>query len=286
MVIRLSKSCIGPEEKKLVSEVLTKEFLGMGIYTKKFEDELKLFFENKTEVVTCSSGTAALQIALQTIGANSSSEVIVPTLTYVASVQAITATGATPVFCDVDEEGQISLEDFENKITDNTIAVMPVHFASFTCDLYALYKIAKKYNVRVIEDAAHAFGSFYKNKKVGTFGDTTCFSFDGIKNITCGEGGCIVSTKLDEIQIMQDIRLLGVSKDGEKRIVNDRSLDFDVSQQGWRYHMSNINAAIGLVQLSRFDEFSQKRRQIKTFYDEGLSGNKKVWPLLKKEIDQ
>mgnify|MGYP001319320801 CR=1 FL=1 len=285
MVIRVSKSCIGSDEQELVSKVLTEEFLGMGTYTKQFEDELELFFENKTKVVSCSSGTAALQIALQAIGANSKSEVIVPTLTYVASIQAITATGATPIFCDVDEEGQISLEDLENKITDKTIAVMPVHFASFTCDLDSLHSIAKSRGIRVVEDAAHAFGSFYKKQKVGTFGDVICFSFDGIKNITCGEGGCVVSKNLDEIEIMRDIRLLAVCKDSDRRVVNERSTDFDVLHQGWRYHLSNINAAIGIVQLSRFDELSKKRKYVKEIYDQGLEGNKKIAPLLRKGIE-
>ena len=128
----------------------------------------------------------------------------------------------------------------------------------------------------MIEDAAHAFGTLYDEKKVGSFGDIACFSFDGIKNITSGEGGCVVTNDNNVIKKIKDSRLLGVEKDTEKRFSGERSWDFDVSKQGWRYHMSNIMAAIGIVQLERFNELSEKRRKLAIRYDELLKDSSKV----------
>ena len=132
---------------------------------------------------------------------------------------------------------------------------MPVHFASFIGEIESIYAIARKYKLRVIEDAAHAFGNFYKSKIYGLDGDIICFSFDGIKNITCGEGGAIVSKDREVIEKIRNLRLLGIQKDSALRVKNQRSWDFDVKDQGWRYHMSDIFAAIGRVQLSRIEEF-------------------------------
>lgn len=140
---------------------------------------------------------------------------------------------------------------------------MPVHYASNPVDLDGVYAFAEKHGLRVIEDAAHAFGCLYKGRKIGSFGDVACFSFDGIKNITCGEGGCIVTSDQAVAEAARDGRLLSVEKDTEKRFSGQRSWEFDVERQGWRYHMSNVMAAIGRVQLTRLDgEFAPKRREL------------------------
>lgn len=150
---------------------------------------------------------------------------------------------------------------------------MPVHYAGNVGNLDEIYKFAKKFNIRVIEDAAHAFGSIFKNKLIGSQGDIVCFSFDGIKNITSGEGGCIVTKDTKVIKSVQDIRLLGIVDDSNKRYKNSRTLTPTVNQQGWRYHMSNIMAAIGLIQLKRFKNFSKKRKSLAEFYGEKLREN-------------
>ena len=147
---------------------------------------------------------------------------------------------------------------------------MPVHYASSSKGMDRIYKLAKEYNLRVIEDAAQAFGSRRDGDLVGTRGDIVCFSFDGIKNITSGEGGAILSNDKEFIQKVQDGRLLGVEKDTDKRYTGQRSWDFDVNHQGFRYHMSNIMAAIGIVQLSRIDEFREKRQSIVKIYIQEL----------------
>lgn len=253
-MIKLSKSCLSPLEKQAVMRVLDNEFLGMGKEVQLFEQELKQYFGGKAEVVCVNSGTAALHLACQAIGLKAGHEVLVPTLTYVASFQAISATGAMPIACDVMEaNGLIDLNDASNRITERTKAIMPVHYAGNMGDLDSIYKFAKKHKLRVIEDAAHGFGSKYKDNLIGSIGDIICFSFDGIKNITSGEGGAIVTKDPEVLKKVKDARLLGILNDTSKRYQGGRSWDCEVSAQGWRYHMSDIMAAIGRVQLQRFE---------------------------------
>ena len=274
-LIRLSKSCLSDAEKQAVMDVLNREFLGMGTDVQKFEEVLAQFFERP--VVCVSTGTAALHLALQSIGIGLGDEVLVQSLTYVASFQAISATGAKPIACDVDPETFcLDWKDAENRLTPNTKAVMPVHYSGGVGALDEIYAFAKKYDLRVIEDAAHAFGTEYQDKRVGSFGDIACFSFDGIKNITSGEGGCIVTDDQEVLEKVLDARLLGVERDTEKRYLGQRSWDFDVTRQGWRYHMSNVMAAIGIVQLSRFISAADKRITIVKHYIKRLSDSSKI----------
>jgi len=259
--IRLSKSSIGKEEIEAVSEVLKKEFLGMGEEVQLFEREIKNFLGTKKEVVCVNTGTAALHLAVHCLGIGKGDEVLVPTITYVASFQAISATGATPVPCDVREDTLfIDLKDAEKRITKNTKAIMPVHYASDSQFMQEVYDFAKAYNLRVIEDAAHAFGCLRNGKYIGVEGDVICFSFDGIKNITSGEGGAVLSDDVEFIQKVKDARLLGVERDTEKRYQGLRSWEFDVKIQGFRYHMGNIMAAIGRVQLKKIPYIRKKRQ--------------------------
>ena len=244
-LIRLSKSCIGKSEKEAVNNVLDREYLGMGEDVKEFERLLHEFFGRPA--VCVSSGTAALHLALQASGLARGDQVLVPSLTYVATFQAISASGAQPISCEINEKDcLLDYRLLEKNISSKTKAIMPVHYAGDPGKLDQLYKVAKRHNLLVIEDAAHAFGSNFQDKRIGSFGDIACFSFDGIKNITSGEGGCIVSDDLRFIDKVKDLRLLGVINDSEKRFKGERSWDFDSIHQGWRYHMSNIMAAIGI----------------------------------------
>ena len=271
-MIRLSKSSLNEKEKQSVMGVLDREYLGMGVEVQKFEKNLSVFFNRPALCVV--NGTAALHLALQACGIGSGDEVLVQSLTYIASFQAISATGAKPIACDiVPETITLDLNDAEKRLTSKTKAIMPVHYSGGVGQLNKIYDFAKEHNLRIIEDAAHAFGSSYKGKRVGSFGDIACFSFDGIKNITSGEGGCIVTEDEFILQKVRDARLLGVEKDTEKRYSESRSWDFDVTEQGWRYHMSNIMAAIGIVQLDRFQEIQEKRRNLATHYTYCLKDN-------------
>lgn len=274
-MIRLSKSCLGEEEKKAVCNVLDREFLGMGDSVLEFERLLSNYFNRP--VVCVSTGTAALQLAIQALGIKKGDEILVPTMTYVASFQAISANGAKPVPCDINPESLlIDLSDAEKKVSSNTKAIMPVNYAGDPSDLTEVYNFAKKFNLRVIQDSAHAFGSKFNDKLVGSFGDISCFSFDGIKNITSGEGGCVVTDDIEVINNIKDSRLLGVVNDTVKRYSGNRSWIFDVKSQGWRYHMSNIMAAIGIEQFKKMEFFSKKRKHLAKYYDKLLISREEV----------
>ena len=277
-LIRLSKSCIGNAEKQAVLGVLDREFLGMGAEVKEFEERLSEFFGRP--VVCVANGTAALHLALQAADIGKDDEVLVQSLTYVASFQAISAVGATPVACDVNEDSfTLDLKDAEKRITPNTKAVMPIHYGGGVGNLDEIYAFAIKHSLRVIEDAAHAFGTKYHGNRVGGFGDIACFSFDGIKNITSGEGGCVVAKDIEVLERVQDLRLLGVEKDTAMRYSNHRSWEFDVSEQGWRLHMSNIMAAIGIEQLKNFPKIEKKRKLLASYYDDLLKGHEVIQTL-------
>ena len=283
-LIRLSKSVITELEKKAVLDVLDNGYLGMGSKVKLFEENLSLFLNRPVACV--SSGTSALHLALQACEIGKGDEVLVQSLTYVASFQAISATGATPVPCDIElDTFSLSVEDMKKRITSETKAIMPMHYGGALGRYEEIYKFAEENNLRVIEDAAHAFGTRRNNKVVGSFGDIVCFSFDGIKNITCGEGGCVVSNDLEVLNKVKDARLLGVEKDTEHRFKDKRSWDFQVNNQGWRYHMSDIMAAIGISQLSKFDHFAYKRRYLAKFYDSYFK-SKKSFSILPRDYDQ
>ncbi len=275
--VRLSKSSISDLEKKAVMKVLDKEYLGMGEEVQLFEKKIKEFLHTDMDVVCVNTGTSALHLSLNALGIGSGDEVLVPSLTYVASFQAISATGAKPVACEINPETLfIDSNDAKSKITKNTKAIMPVHYASNSKGMDKIYKLAKEYNLRVLEDAAQAFGSTRDEDLIGTRGDILCFSFDGIKNITSGEGGAILSNDKEFIQKVQDGRLLGVEKDTDKRYTGQRSWDFDVKHQGFRYHMSNIMAAIGIVQVDRLEEFRNKRQSIAKRYIKELTDIKEI----------
>ena len=268
-LIKLSKAAIDQYEINAVNKVLKNEYLGMGEQVKKFENLLSNYFNS---YVTCvSSGTSAIQLALQAHGIKKKDEVIVPSVTYVATFQAISATGAIPIACDVTSDKMlINTEDLEKRISTKTKAIIPVHYAGDPCDLKKLRKISKKYNLALIEDSAHAFGSKYEGKMLGSHKGTSCFSFDGIKNITSGEGGCVVTSYKKVDEYIKNSRNLGVIKDYEYRYNHKRKWDFDVKYQGWRYHMSDIMAAIGIEQFKKKEKFFSKRKKLALNYNKLL----------------
>lgn len=290
--MRLSRSIVGPAEAEAVRRILCENgYLGMGSETQAFEQDLAHFLGvSENQIISVNSGTAALHLAVQALFhevepvENGKPEVLVPSLTFVASFQAVSAAGGVPIACDVRaDSATIDLEDAAKRLTPRTRAIMPVHYASNPFNLDGVYAFAKEHHLRVVEDAAHAFGCTYKGKKIGSFGDVICFSFDGIKNITCGEGGCIVTSDQNVATLCRDARLLGVKKDTEQRFSGNRSWDFDVDQPGFRYHLSNIMAAIGRVQLTRLEsEFAPARQDRAAQYREHLRGFSGV-RLLKEE---
>ncbi|MDD4910431.1 MAG: DegT/DnrJ/EryC1/StrS aminotransferase family protein [Candidatus Omnitrophica bacterium] len=271
-LIPISRPSIGREEINEVEKVFVSRWLGLGAWTLRFEEELKRFL-GADNAIAVNTGTTALHLALDSIGINKGDEVIVPSLTFAASAQAIIAAGARPVFCDIEEDTfNMDVGDMQRRISARTRAVMPVHYGGLACDMDRILEISREKGIRVVEDAAHAFGSSYKGKKIGSFGDVTCFSFDPIKNITCGEGGAVVTVDKELMQVMYKKRILGIDKDTWSRYKHKREWFYNVTTSGYRYHMSNINAAIGLVQLRKIEGFIDRKKQIVQRYDNEFRG--------------
>jgi dTDP-4-amino-4,6-dideoxygalactose transaminase len=266
-VIRVAMAITGEEELAAVRAALSRGYYGLAEKVLEFESILESYLGDGN-VVAVNTGTSALHIALDSIGVGPGDEVIVPSLTFVACFQAISATGAKPVPCDIHPDTLLmDVDDVKRKINEKTKALMPVHYAGNPCDMDTIHEIAKQNNIRVIEDAAHAFGSYYKGRKIGGFGDITCFSFDSIKNITCGEGGAVVCREESLADLMKQKRLLGIDRKSHTASWRDRKWHFDVKTQGYRYHMSNINAAIGIEQFKKLEDFIRRRQDICRKYD-------------------
>ncbi len=271
-MIKSSRGCCGEEELLEVKEAFEYGYFGLAYKTNEFEQEIAKYFDTDRFVISTSTGTNALHLALDTIGISEGDEVILPSFTFVATAQAVAMCGGKPVFCEVDPINLlIDIDDVKNRITDRTKAIIPVHYAGRPCDMDALMKIKQETGIRIVEDAAHAFGTSYKGKMIGSFGDITCFSFDSIKVITCGEGGAIVTDDETFDDLAKKKRLLGI--DRKTMHVKDwkkRSWNYDVTTLGYRYHMSNINAAIGLAQIKKADRFIERRRELCHLYDTEL----------------
>ncbi|MBN1362685.1 MAG: DegT/DnrJ/EryC1/StrS family aminotransferase [Sedimentisphaerales bacterium] len=271
MTIPVQRPCLGDEELAAVRQVFESRWLGMGAFTQTFEERLKSFLGVR-HVVAVNSGTSALHIALRTLDLRAGDEVLVPTLTFVGTTQAVLMAGARPVFCDVEESTfNLDVEDAARRITPRAKVVLPVHYGGTACRMDEIGRLAARENLRVVEDAAHAFGSSYQGRKIGTLSDITCFSFDPIKNITCGEGGAVVTNDPELARRAVSQRMLGISKDAWSRQDASSSWSYDVVGAGYRYHLSNINAAIGTEQLKRFDVFKQRKQEIAQRYDDAFA---------------
>ena len=265
-MIPVSQPSIGEEELQSIREVFESHWLGMGEATRQFEEAVAHFLgdASQTQVIAVNSGTSALYVALDVIGVGPGDEVIVPSLTFAATLQVITALHATPVFCDVDEDTlTMDVDDVAQCITSKTRVLLPVHYRGVPCDMEKLQALARRHHLRIVEDAAHAFGSSYQGRRIGSFGDLTCFSFDPIKNITCGEGGAVTTRDSQLAEKLRQMRLLGiVQEETAPGFVSPR-----ITQQGYRCHLSNINAAIGLVQMKKFENMNQRKWEIAERYD-------------------
>ncbi|MHC4264950.1 MAG: DegT/DnrJ/EryC1/StrS family aminotransferase [Planctomycetota bacterium] len=262
---------VGPEELEAIRKVFQSRWLGMGAVTEDFEKRIKKFLGVKN-LIAVNSGTSALHIALDALGVGHGDDVVVPTFTFTATVQAILMTGAKPVFCDICQDTlNIDVDDLEKRLTPSTKVIMPVHFGGSPCDMDKLMSLTNKTNIKIVEDAAHAFGSTYKGHSIGTLGDITCFSFDPIKNITCGEGGAIATNNDDIAKKIRLKRMLGIDKDSWSRQKEKNSWYYNVITTGYRYHMSNINAAIGIEQMKRLNVFKKRKQAIVKKYDEAFA---------------
>ena len=253
--------------------------------TQAFEEALRTTL-SVPHVVAVSSGTAALHLALEGLELPPDSGVLVPSLTFVATVQAILAARLRPIFCEVVPHTlQLDVDDCRARVAAASAAglsvrvVMPVHFAGGCCDVSMLRQFAAEAGLEIVEDAAHAFGSESDGQALGTLGIAGCFSFDPIKNITCGEGGAIATPSAALAARLRVARTLGISSDGWTRHTGEANWAYRVDTQGWRCHLPDLNAAIGLVQLSRLSQFRARRQAIVARYDKVLGGLDALTPV-------
>lgn len=274
-MIPSSRPYLDSKETDAVARVLKSGWLGSGPKTQQFEAALKEMIGAKN-VLAVNTGTSALHLALLGFSIDPRDEVIVPSLTFCATIQAIIAVGAIPVFVEIDPNTLcIDVTDIRKNISKNSKAILPVHYGGQPCEMDEIMAISDEFNLIVVEDAAHAFGSFYKGKPIGTIGHVTCFSFDPIKNITCGEGGAVALEDDTVAEKIRKMRVLGMDKDGYLRY-KIAGLGYEVISEGYRYHMSDINAAIGLEQLLKFKEIAKRRKVIWELYSNSLKDVKNI----------
>ncbi|MCI3986883.1 DegT/DnrJ/EryC1/StrS family aminotransferase [Bacillus vallismortis] len=249
-----------------VAETIKSGWISKGPKVIEFEKKLGDYL-GAEHVISCNSGTAALHMALLALGVGEGDEVIVPSFTFCSSVNVILHVGATPVFADICEDDLcIDPEDVRQKLSPRTKAVIAVHFAGYPANLDELSSICKENGLYLIEDAAHALGTRYKGKMIGTHGDAVCFSFYATKNITTGEGGALI---LKDEEAAERARLYGwhgITKNAWNRYGEKGSWRYDVLLPGFKYNMTDIQAALGLIQLKRAAEIQEKRTRIANYY--------------------
>ena len=271
--IPVFKPLIEQEEIGASIEALEMGWLGMGNYVGEFETALKRFLEApQRHVAAVSTGHAALHLGLLAAGVGPGDEVITPSFNNVADFQAILATGAEPVFCDIEDDSLcIDLEKAEELVGEKTKAIIVMDYGCVLCDHIRVAKFVEEHGVRVVHDAAHAFGSRYDGEMVGSFSDICAFSFDPVKTLTCIDGGALVVRAHQELEQVQEMRLIGMGQASSVMYRNRRAWTYDVRKIGFRYHLANLHAAIGLAQLRKIDEISESRRAACKYYNENLS---------------
>ena len=270
--IPVFKPLIEGDELAAAQRALELGWLGMGEYVGQFETALKTYLKAADRhVAAVSTGHAALHIAMMLANVGPGDEVITPAFNNIADFQAILAVGGKPVFCDIhDETLCIDLEKAEQLITPRTKAIIVMDYDCMLCDHDRVAELSAKHGIRVIHDAAHAFGSAYKGRAIGSFSDICVFSFDPVKTITCIDGGALIVREKSELDAIHEMRLIGMGQPASVMYQNKRAWTYDVSRLGFRYHMANMHAAIGLAQLPKMDRISNHRRNVCRKYNELL----------------
>lgn len=269
-MIPIFRPSMGDEEIEAVAEVLKSGWIGLGPKTKEFESKFSDYIGVKY-AVGLNSCTAALHLALNVLGINSG-EVITTPITFVSTAHAILYNSATPVFADIQEDTlNIDPHDIEKKITPKTKAIIPVHYGGHPCDMDEISAIASEHNLYVIEDAAHACGAEYKGEKAGALGNLGCFSFHAVKNLATGDGGMLTVNEESVYRKLLKIRWLGISQDTFQRNVKGYGWYYEVEHLGFKEHMNDITAAIGLVQLKKLEKGNARREEIANRYNEEFS---------------
>lgn len=268
MKIPITKTYFGAEEEAAIVQPLRDGWVVQGKYVKEFEDK----FVNYTGVnhaAATTSCTTALHISVAALGLKSGDEVIVPAFTWISTANVIEYMGATPIFCDIDlATFNIDVEKVESLITPRTVGMIPVHLFGLSADMNPLMEIAKKHNLWIVEDAACGFGATYHGKHVGVFGDTGCFSFHPRKSITTGEGGIITTNDADLDRLCRELRDHGASRTDFDRHKNKGAfLLAEYNHLGYNFRMTDLQGAVGTVQMDRGSWILDQRRRLATTYD-------------------
>ena len=276
--IIFGKPNIGNEEIKFLSKVLQSKWIGTGPMTQIFEEKFKKYKKTKF-AVSVNSCTAALHLSLICMNLKKGDEVITTPMTFASTINSIILAGAKPVLADIDEETfNIDPKKIEEKITKKTKGIIIVHLAGLPCKIKSINRIRKKHNLFLIEDCAHSIESKYNNIPLGNFGSTGCFSFYSTKNITTGEGGMIICNNKKLADKLKLLRLHGLSKDAWKRNLpaavkfTDKFEHYDVKEVGLKYNLTDINSAIGIIQLKKIEKNWKIRKKIFTKYNKLLKG--------------
>jgi perosamine synthetase len=257
---------VGEEEAQAAAKVVLSGWLTMGPKTIEFEQKFASYVGAK-HAVGVSSCTAALHLALDAIGLREGDEVLVPTTTFTATAEVAAYFKAKPVLVDVDAESLcIDVADAERRITRRTRAIIPVHYAGQPCDMEAIQSLANRHGLRVIEDAAHALPASYRGVRVGAISELTAFSFYATKTLTTGEGGMITTDNDDLATRMRMMRLHGIGRDAWKRYSAEGSWYYEVLDSGFKYNLTDIQSAIGIVQLGKCDRMRDAREAIASRY--------------------
>jgi dTDP-4-amino-4,6-dideoxygalactose transaminase len=274
-LIRFGKPYIGRKEVSEVSKVMQSAWIGTGEQSEKFEQQFAKFKKVKY-AVSLNSCTAALHLSLVALGIKKGDEVITSSLTFCSTINSIILSGAKPVLVDIKSDTfNIDESKIESKINKRTKAIIPVHFGGLACSMHKIKKIAKKHSLKIVEDCAHSIEGILNNKHLGTFGDTGCFSFYANKNITTGEGGMLVTNNKLIYEKAKILRLHGMSRDSWKRygVKNNKVskfMNYDVVNVGFKYNMTDMTAAMGLVQLKKIILMWRERNLISKYYSKEL----------------
>lgn len=261
---------IEDDEIKEVADSLKSGWITTGPKTKEFEERFKEWVGSK-QAIAVNSCTAALHLSLVASGIGPGDEVITSPFTFCATANVIVHAGATPVFADITRDVfNIDPGEIKKKITAKTKAIMPVHYGGHPCDMDEILAIAREHNLLVIEDAAHAPSAEYKGRKIGSIGDLTCFSFYATKNLTTAEGGMITLSDGELAEELRAYSLHGLSRAAWKRYSEKGSWYYEVLYPGYKYNMTDIQAALGLHQLAKLEQFQKKREEIVALYDEAF----------------
>jgi dTDP-4-amino-4,6-dideoxygalactose transaminase len=266
------RAFVGEEEIRAVSDVIRSGWITMGPKTLEFERQFASYAGARHAVAVC-SGTAALHLALEAAGVKAGDEVLVPTTTFTSTGEVVAYLGARPVLTDVDAiTMNMDPADAARRITPRTRAMIPVHVAGQPCDMDELHDLARKHKLHVVEDAAHALPANYKSARVGSLSELTAFSFYATKTLTTGEGGMIVTGNDERAARMRTMRLHGIAGDAWKRYGKNSSWDYRVVEAGHKYNLTDMQSALGLVQLSKCDAMNEARARIAAHYTQAFRG--------------